>query len=132
MIVLESEDDSLQIVDISSPATEVSSPVTTSQDQDDLFSSVLIYQATLSDSWSNIMEVQAQLSESLAVTCLCTSHRSGDSMEVYANSTYDYTSLLSPTHFADLSGHEHHQHCRCGGHYKDGKCEECGRLEHND
>lgn len=45
-----------------------------------------------------------------------------------------YASLYSQDNLNSLGldSHTGHEHCNCGGHYKDGKCESCGSLKHDD
>lgn len=135
MIVVESELDDIQILDISlshSPQVKPTPPSTANQDlnSDDIFVTIASYQTTLSESWQEIYQVQTEISHSFAVACLCGSHNSEGNGGNLATA-FDYSSTAFSTPLTDVSEHALHEHCSCGGHYKDGKCENCGRLEHD-
>lgn len=96
MIVVESELDDIQILDISlshSTQVEPTPPSTVNQDlnSDDIFLTIASYQTTLSESWQEIYQVQTEISHSFAVACLCGSHNSEVNVSNLATA-FDYSS----------------------------------------
>jgi len=67
--------------------------------------------------------------------CSCADHTplsdytNGFSLSSYSS---DAPYSLDENSQSVLDSHSGHDHCSCGGHYKDGKCENCGSLKHND
>ena len=92
------------------------------------------------DSPSNISSIDYiyQLQD-MAITqqllCACVAHSSpaADSfLSAPFSPSYDMSYAFSEISLQSTFSHEGHEHCSCGGHYKEGKCENCGSLKHND
>lgn len=92
------------------------------------------------DSPSNISSIDYiyQLQD-MAITqqllCACVAHSSPatDSfLSTPFSPSYDMSYAFSEISLQSTVSHEGHEHCDCGGHYKEGKCENCGSLKHND
>lgn len=87
---------------------------------------------------TNSMELIYQLQDMVLaqqLLCSCAAHtplsESSNSFSLYSH-LYDSPFQLDKMSPMGLDSHIGHEHCDCGGHYKDGKCENCGSLKHND
>jgi len=64
--------------------------------------------------------------------CLCSQHQSTATTFTAFSESYNSTFTPALQSFVGAESHAGHKHCDCGGHYKDGRCDSCGTLEHND
>lgn len=84
------------------------------------------------------MELIYQIQD-MAITqqllCSCVAHSSIlENPSSFSTYSYSYEPSFSLVEMTPLGADSHagHEHCNCGGHYKDGKCESCGSLKDND
>ena len=93
------------------------------------------------DSPSNISSIDyiyqlQDMAISQQLLCICSQHSTISTTDLATYSIFSESyNQAGYFGFQDLLGvdsHMGHEHCDCGGHYKEGKCENCGSLKHND
>ncbi len=84
---------------------------------------------------SVVYDIQ-NLAISQQLLCMCSQHSTIANTTMTSHAmfpeSYNQAAFYGMQDSVGLDSHVGHEHCSCGGHYKDGKCEECGSLEHND
>ncbi len=84
---------------------------------------------------SLIYDIQ-DMAISQQLLCMCSQHSTltntfSASHTIFSES-YNQTNYYGMQDVLGVDSHAGHEHCDCGGHYKDGKCESCGSLKDND
>lgn len=84
----------------------------------------------------NLVYAIQDMAISQQLLCMCSQHSTisnptSMSHSVFSES-FNQSNFYGMQDALGVDSHAGHEHCDCGGHYKDGKCESCGSLKDND